>query len=187
MFSMTIMRVTMGATLIVVTACSSQPPSAELPPPPIPPKIQPAIAPDVADVANGAYRSPLSVSDAEHILLETDVFDIAGSGFRPGRQVQAFNVLLDERNALDRLRRLALKGRPVGQLYALCGLLLLARTEGVTLAHSLSLKPGDVIVRDGDYMFDTPAVRAIVLVFANDLPTRLRERRAEVYAYFNAR
>jgi len=77
--------------------------------------------------------------------------------------------------------------RAVCQLYALCGLLLLARTEGVTLAHSLSLKPGAVIVRDGDYMFDTPAVRAIVLVFANDLPTRLRERRAEVYEYFNTR
>jgi hypothetical protein len=181
------MRATIVATLIVVAACSSQPPSAELPPPPIPPKIQPANAPDAADVANGAYSFPLSISDAEHILMETDVFDVAGSGFRPGRQVQAFNVLLDERDALDRFRRLALKGRPVGQLYGLCGLLLLARAEGVTLAHSLSLNPADVMVRDGDYMFDTPAVRAIVLVFANDVPTRLRERRAEVYAYFSTK
>ena len=57
----------------------------------------------------------------------------------------------------------------------------------VAFAHTLSLKPGDVVVRDGDFTFDTQTVRAIVLVFANDLPTRLRERRAEVYAYFNTR
>jgi hypothetical protein len=69
-----------------------------------------------------------------------------------------------------------LKGGPAGQLYALCGLLLVARTEGVTFAHTLSLKPGDVAVRDGDFTFDTQTVRAIVLVFADELPTRLRER-----------
>jgi hypothetical protein len=30
-------------------------------------------------------------------------------------------------------------------------------------------------------------ITAVVLVFANDLPTRLRERRAEVHTYFNTR
>ena len=80
-----------------------------------------------------------------------------------------------------------MKGGPAGQLYALCGLLLLARTEGISLAHSLSLKPGGVAVREGDFTFDTPIVRAIVLVFADDLPTRLVGRRADVYAYFNTR
>ena len=181
------MRVPLIATMILVTACSPSPPT-----PPLSPAEQAeaararqaAIPPDISD---GDFSSPLPPADAEQILLRTNVFDIAGQGRRPGRQVQSFNVLLDERDASDRFRRLALKGGPAGQLYALCGLLLVARAEGVTLAHSLSLKPGDVIVRDGDYTFDTPTVRAIVLVFANDLPTRLRERRAEVYAYFNTR
>jgi len=65
---------------------------------------------------------------------------------------------------------------------------IMSQAEGVTFAHSRSLKPGDVIaLRDGDYTFDTPTVRAIVLVFADELPRRLRERRAEVYAYFSSR
>ena len=61
---------------------------------------------------------------------------------------------------------------------------VVARQEGVTLAHSLSLQPGAVAVRDGDFTFDTPLVRAIVLIFADDVPTRLRARRAEAYARF---
>ena len=68
----------------------------------------------------------------------------------------------------------------------MCGFLV-ARTEGVTFAHTLSLKPGDVVVRDGDFTFDTQTVCGIVLVFADELPTRLRERRAEVEAYFSPR
>jgi hypothetical protein len=43
---------------------------------------------------------------------------------------------------------------------------------------------GDVTIRQGDFTFDTPTVRAVVLVFADDLPKRLVERRAAAYAYF---
>jgi hypothetical protein len=183
-----ITRVAVVATLIVATACSPSPPT-----PPLSPAEQaaaaarrppPVIPPDIAD---GDFSSPLPPSDAEQILSATGIFDIAGEGRRLGRQVQAFNVLLDQPDAPDRFRRLGLKGGPPGQLYALCGLLLVARTEGLTFAHSLSLKPGDVAVRDGDFTFDTQTVRAIVLVFADELPRRLRERRAEVYAYFSSR
>jgi hypothetical protein len=182
------MRVPLIATMILVTACSPSPPT-----PPLSPAEQAAAAarrplPVIpADIAHGDFSSPLPPADAEQILSATGVFDIAGEGGRLGRQVQAFNVLLDQRDAPDRFRRLALKGGPAGQLYGLCGLLLVAHAEGVNFAHSLSLKPGDVAVRDGNFTFDTPTVRAIVLVFANDLPTTLRERRAEVCTYFNTR
>jgi hypothetical protein len=40
------------------------------------------------DVAEAGYSSPLSLFDAEHILLETDIFDIAQPNYSPGRQVQ---------------------------------------------------------------------------------------------------
>ena len=144
------MRVPFIATMILVTACSPSPPT-----PPLSPAEQAVVAarqpqPVIpADIADGDFSSPLSPADAEQILSATGVFDIAGRGRRPGRQVQAFNVLLDQRDAPDRFRRLALKGGPPGQLYALCGLLLVARTEGVTFAHSLSLKPGDVTFETG--------------------------------------
>lgn len=169
---------------ILATACSTEPP-----PPPLSPAQQAAAALDrqpaiPQDIADGTFSSPLSPSDAERILLATGVFDLAESGFRPGRQVEAFNVLLDQPDAQNRFRRLASQGRAAGRLYALCGLLLVARGEGITFAYSFSLHEGAVTVREGDFWFDTPIVRAIVLVFANELPNRLLDRRDEAYAYF---
>jgi hypothetical protein len=91
------MRVPFIATMILVTACSPSPPT-----PPLSPAEQAAAAarrpPPVipADIADGDFSSPLPAADAEQILSATGVFDIAGQGRRLGRQVQAFNVLLDQ-------------------------------------------------------------------------------------------
>jgi hypothetical protein len=180
------MRVLLIAVMAILTAsCSTEPPS-----PPLPPAEQAAIvarqrqAPVRTDVADQPFSSPLSLSDAELILSTTAVFDTADPHFRPGRQVQAFNVILDQPDAADRFRRLARRGQSVGRLYALCGLLVVARADGINFAHSLSLRPGEVTVREGDFWFDTPTVRAVVLVFAEDLPKRLVALRDEAYAYF---
>ena len=68
--------------------------------------------------------------------------------------------------------------------WACCGDFTLGRVKllAIDRIDRPYFKPGDVVVRDGDFTFDTQTVRAIVLVFADELPTRLRERRAEVDA-----
>jgi hypothetical protein len=175
------------AASVLVAGCSSEPP----PRPPLSPAERAAEAaravtrPTIPeDIADGSFDSPLPASDAEQILLRTGVFDMAAPGFRLGRQVEAFNVVLNQDDARLRLRRLARQGRAPGRLYALCGLLLLERPEGVGLAHSLSLQPGNVTVRDGDFTFETTTVRAIVLVFADALPERIRKARRGGSEYF---
>jgi hypothetical protein len=180
------MRRLLIASFLLLMGCSS----GRSPSPPPPPdqaaaaaarEPPPAIPQDIAD---SSFPWPLTVADAEKILFATDVFDIADPSYRPGRQIHAFNVLLDQTDVRDRLLRLADKGRAAGRLYALCGLLLVARKEGIRFAHSLSLTAGNVTVREGDFWFDTPTVRAIVLIFVDQLPERLRASRANTYEYF---
>lgn len=178
------MRVILLAAFIFAGSCSSEPP------PPLPSPAERAATsaeqrkevPE--DMADGAFESPLSLYDAEQILLRTETFDAASPAYRPGRQVEAFNVVIEQNDARQRLRRLARQARAPGRLYALCGLLLLEREEGLNLAHSLSLEPGNVTVRDGDFIFETPTVRAIVLIFAEGLPERIRAGRDASYSYF---
>ena len=89
-----------------------------------------------------------------------------------------------EDDARARFQRLANDGAVPGRLYALCGLLLIGPDEGANFARSLSLTPGNVTIREGDYWFDTPAARAIVLVFSDNVPERLRAARGVADAFF---
>jgi len=114
------------------------------------------------------------------------MFDTAFPGWRPGRQVQAFNVVLDQPDSRARFRQLSRESRPAGRLYALCGLLLVARPEGDGFAHSLSLVTGDVTMRDADFIFETSIVRAIVLTYAKDVAHRLRNEKEAAYSLFAA-
>jgi hypothetical protein len=170
------------AALILGSACSVQPPPLPRSPSeaPVPFRVHP---PDITDES---FPSPLPLASAEKILRETTVFDMAFPGYRPGRQVQAFNVVLDQRDSRDRFHRLSREGRAPGRLYALCGLLLLARGEGDGFAHSLSLVAGDVTVREADYIFETSIVRAVVLVYADDVANKLRAQRDAAYSLFAA-
>ena len=174
-------RLALGAALISAGACSSQPP-----PPPRPNEQRPFpiyVAPP--DITDGPFPSPLPVAAAEKILRETMVFDTAHPGPKPGRQVQAFNVVLGQPDSRERFHRLGRESRPPGRLYGLCGLLLVARTEGNGFAHFLSSVSGHVTVRDADFTFETPIVRAIVLVYANDVAERLRAQREAAYLFFD--
>ena len=111
---------------------------------------------------------------------------MAFPGSRPGRQIQAFNVVLDQPDSRDRFHRLSRESRPPGRLYALCGLLLVARGEGDGFAHSLSLVSGDVAVREADYIFETSIMRAVVLVYADDVANKLTAQRDAAYSLFAA-
>ena len=50
-----------------------------------------------------------------------------------GVEIQAFNVVLEQPDSRDRFHRLSRESRAPGRLYALCGLLLVARGEGSAL------------------------------------------------------
>jgi hypothetical protein len=155
--------------------------------PPLPrPNEQRPVAIFVAspDVTDETFPSPLPVVAAERILRETTVFDTAHPSPKPARQVQAFNVVLGQPDARERFHRLGRESRPPGRLYGLCGLLLVARTEGHRQAQFLSSVSGSVTVRDNDFIFETPIVRAIVMVYARDVATRLREQREAAYSFF---
>jgi hypothetical protein len=174
-------RLILGMSL-VAAGCSVEPPPVPVRPHEVATKQSPPALPE--DIADGAFPFPLPIAAAEQILSATGVFDMGSPGFAPGRQVQAFNVVLDQPDARERFRRLTSTGREAGAVYGLCGLLLVARDEGVNLAHSLSLRTGAVSVRDGDFTFDTPMARAILLVFADEIPRKLVERRAAADARF---
>jgi hypothetical protein len=167
----------------VMSACAC---SAEVPPLPRPNEQRPVtifVAPP--DITDGSFPSPLPVAAAEKILRETMVFDTAHPGPKPGRQVQAFNVILGQQDSRERFHRLGRESRPPGRLYGLCGLLLVARGEGNNLARFLSRVSGDVTVRDADFIFETSIVRAVVMIYANDVAMRLREQRETTYSFFD--
>jgi hypothetical protein len=167
----------------VISACAC---SAEVPPLPRPNEARPLpvfVAPP--DITDEAFPSPLPVAAAEKILRETMVFDTAHPGPKPGRQVQAFNVVLAQPDSRERFHRLGRESRPPGRLYGLCGLLLVVPAEGNRLAHFLSSVSGEVTVRDAGFIFETPIVRAIVMVYANDVAMRLREQREAAHSFFD--
>jgi hypothetical protein len=174
-------RLTLLAALIWACACSRQPPP--LPRPNEPRPVEIFVAPP--DITDESFPSPLPPAAAERILRETMMFDTARPGPKPGRQIQAFNVVLAQPDSRERFHRLGRESRPPGRLYGLCGLLLVAPAEGNRLAQFLSSVSGDVTIRDADFIFETAIVRAIVMVYANDVATRLREQREAAYAFFD--
>ena len=169
------------AALVLGCACSAQ-----APPLPRPPSEQAPVSLRIAprDISDEAFPSPLPLSSAERILRETRVFDTAFPKWRPGRQVEAFNVVLEQADARARFQQLSRGSRPAGRLYALCGLLLVDRPEGDRFAHLLSFVSGDVTMRDADFIFETSIVRGVVLVYADDVARRLKEQRDAAYAVF---
>ena len=166
------------AALILGSACSAQPPP--LPRSPSEPAVPFRVLPP--DITDESFPSPLPLASAEKILRETTVFHMGFPGFGPGRQVQAFNVVLDQPDSRDRFHRLSRESRAPGRLYALCGLLLVAEAEGDGLAHSLSLVSGDVTMHEADFIFETSIVRAVVLVYADDVANKLAAQREAAYS-----
>ncbi len=55
-----------------------------------------------------------------------------------GRQVGAFNVVLEQADALERFRRLARQAGPAGKLYALCGFIEMSAPDAGVLQAELA-------------------------------------------------
>jgi hypothetical protein len=147
--------------------------SSDLPPTGPPKPAEPPRPPNADDIANRQFASPLAVGDAETILLNTEVFNYHNS---PRTIHQAYNVLLAQPDAIERMTMVAARGRRAGQLFALCALWDLSPAAGRTLAAQLSSVHDQVVVYDNDVR-SLRSVADMVGVIANEkLWTDLRSR-----------
>ena len=85
----------------------------------------------MGDYAAGTFRRPLSATDAEQILMRTEIFAYGGMNNFP--HPEAFDVLSNQPDALEIARRLAKGARPAGRLFALC---MLKRLEALSSSRT---------------------------------------------------
>ncbi len=170
-----------AASLIVVAGCGEPSipavasPFASPPPPPPPP--------GAGDFANRQFPSPLSVADAEQILLRTRVFAFGSS---TSRRVQAYNVVFDQPDARARFASIAAHAETAGKLYALCGLIALDDDAWTALATNLARAPDTLQVWDSDVGgVETPAT-AVALISDHQLWAVLRQEKRATERYFSA-
>jgi dienelactone hydrolase len=103
----------LGLLCILLGACSPAPdvaPPAPAPPPP---------PPGGDDIAYRSSPAVLTADDAEEILTKTEIFD---TGHARQRLVYAWNLIVDQPDAAARMRAIAGRARPAGQLLALAAL-----------------------------------------------------------------
>jgi len=130
----------------VAVACSGQ---ADVPQvQPLTLDRHPPLPPGSDDFAHQSFGAPLSIGDAQEILLRTEAF--AFGGMPPKRQVQAFNLLLEQRDAVGRFRLVARGAQHAGRFYALCAFWLLSVNEAGPLATDLARTEAKLVVYDHD-------------------------------------
>jgi len=137
------------------------------------------------DYARRSFGSPLSLQDAEAILRQTQVFEFGG--MPPKRQVQAFNVLFEQTDAVSRFQRLAEIASPAGKLYALAGLLLLDRPAASRLQRTLAEESLAILVIDSDVIYEKPVRELADIVERRDMGTWFRRVRDETNAHYAKR
>ena len=171
-------------TLTLLSACSSS-----LPEPPKMPGQEnqaPPGPPGSDDYANPSFPSPLAVSDARDILIRTNTFAVSFNAYNVfPRQLQAFNVLLDQPNAVDLFADVANRSGRAGRLYALCALTLLDKRRAQELAHQLDLSTEHVRTISGD-LYVSEQVRVLATqIMQTGTGSKMRKVRNRVYASFS--
>ena len=168
------------ATVLIATSCS-EPPAPPGPPPP----GSLAEAPWAKDFAHQSFVSPLSLADARQILIRTDIFEFGM--MPPKRQVQAFNAVLDQSDALLQFETVVRRGNLAGKLYAMCGFLLLEAQHGTSLRSALGREQSRVLVIEHDVIRGSMTVADIVsLVQRDQLCGAMRAAREETVKYFQS-
>jgi hypothetical protein len=171
----------MGFAILALCGCHAQTP--QLPPPPAPPDLR-AIPrpPGHGDIAMERFAFPLPVADARRILLRTHIFALGE--MPPKRQVQAFILLMDQPDAVEHFRRIALEGETAGRLYALAAFSLLDPLTAARLAERLSATNEEILVENSD-AWDRGSVREIVAMIAErHMADRFLELRKSTNDYF---
>jgi hypothetical protein len=102
----------------------------------------------------------------------------------PKRQVQAFNVVFEQSDAVSRFRSLGTAASAAGQLYSLAGLLLLDSSGAMQLRSALSQNAQIILVRDSDVVYARQVKDVADMVEQQALGALFRRARAEVNAYF---
>jgi hypothetical protein len=166
----------LGAT---TSACqgSSAPPA----PPPAPDRVPPK-PPGRDDFAHRSFGHPLSLQNAEDVLRQTQVFEFGG--MPPKRQVQSFNVVFEQADAVRRFRSIAGGEWAAGKLYALAALLLLDPDAAQPLRVSLSLDSRKILVIDSDTSYENPVRDLAIMVERQDMGRWFRRARDETTEYF---
>jgi hypothetical protein len=134
------------------------------------------------DVASNAFAFPLSVADAERILTRTKIFAL--EEMPPKRQVQAFNVLLDQTDALERFRQMIADAEPAGQLYALAALTMLSPSEGAQFGRTMATRPDAIVVYDSDVVQHTQVREVVSLIAERHVGEECRKLRESTDEYF---
>jgi hypothetical protein len=117
------------------------------PPPPPVRWAAPPPPPGHGDFALYSFDHPLTLRNAEAVLTYTRIF---GPGRPWARQVQAFNVVLDEPDASARFQRVARSAQPAGKLYALAALRLLDPSAAEPVRAALAADTAEILVLEGD-------------------------------------
>jgi hypothetical protein len=155
------------------------------PAPPEPPDLTrrvPSKPPGSDDYARRSFDPPLSLQDAEAILRQTQVFEFGG--MPPKRQVQAFNVVFEQPDAVSRFQLLAESASSAGKLYALAGLLLLDHSAAGRLQRTLGEESEAILVFDSDVVSEKPVSELAGLVERRDMGTWFRGVRDETNAHY---
>lgn len=138
--------------------------------------------PGAGDFALGTFPSPLSVADAEAILLRTRTF--AFGSMSPKRQVQAFNVLLDQPNARILFESTAARAEIAGKLYAFCAFLVLKQEVPAALASKLELERTELLVVDSDVAEFKATSEVVALIKSRRVWAQMRRAKDETAKYF---
>lgn len=179
-------RDVLGALICLVGAVSAGCRETDgLPAPPKAPDLHGRLAPKPPgsdDYARRSFAYPLSGQDAEAILRHTQVFEFGN--MPPKRQVQAFNVVFEQRDAVSRFRHLGDAAWPAGKLYALAGLLVLDRTAAAGLQRSLDASAQKVLVFDSDVVYEKQVREAAAIVEQRDMGIWFRKVRDDTSAHY---
>jgi hypothetical protein len=156
------------------------------PPPPESPDWTgrvPSKPPGADDYARRSFASPLSRRDAETILRHTRLLEFGG--MPPKRQVQAFNVVFEQPDAVSRFGLLADAASQAGQLYAFAALLLLDPTAADRLRGMLAEASETILIFDSDVVYEGPVAETAAMIERRNLGAWFRRVRDETNAHYS--
>lgn len=135
------------------------------------------------DFAHRQYSKPLSVTEAELILVCTTHFAFGGMPLK--RQGQAFNVLFEQPDSIGRFRSVAATAGPAGRLYAFAALQILAEPEAVGLAAELERDTRRVHFQDSDVISTSTVSDVVEFMRRRRIGEEFRRDRDALNDYFN--
>ena len=126
------------------------------------------------------FASPLSVEDAEQILVRTTWFETGNQP--PKYQILALHRILDQPDAEARFESIATVAGPAGKLYALCGLIALKSPKAVGLEEQLKRRPFTIDVFEFNRPTEKTVSRIIAEIHERPLVAEFQRFRAETRA-----